>query len=608
MRTLLPLAVVIPFLAAALLLAAPQSWERRGFDAFAVAAAGSVVVISSVLLADSTRGPMVYWFGGWVPEDGVALGLAFVAEPIALTLVVLAAFLVAGSLVYSWHFFDTSGNLFHVLMLVFLGAIAGFCLTGDLFSLFVFFELMSVAAFSLAGYKVEEEGSLQGALNFAVTNSIGAFLILSGIALVYGRTGALNLAQIGESLAEAPVDGLVITAFVFLIAGLFVKAAIVPFHFWLPDTYAAAPTPVCVLFAGIFNGLGLYAIARVYWTMFDGVLGAELVTLRAIMVGAGAVTAILGAFMCWPQRHIKRLLAFSTVSHVGMFLIGVGLFSPAALAGAIIYLMTDGLVKGSLFLCAGILLHRFSSVDELGCDGKGRSIPYTGVLFLLGGLGLAGLPPFGTFVGRALIGEEAAHLGWPWVTYVMVAASVLTAAPVLRAGARVFWGWGPGADYDQRSEAEGDEEEPETTEARGTTPSLMWLSAAALLGASLAAGLVPDLSVRLEPAAELFLDRRAYADLVLRGVTPDEVPLPPGAPLTEGAVTGVIAALAAAVAAGMGLWHSKLPASIRGGISRSLGPAFRGVRALHSGHVGDYVAWLTAGVAVLGGLMAATLR
>ncbi len=100
MRTLLPLAVVIPFLAAALLLAAPQSWERRGFDAFAVAAAGSVVVISSVLLADSTRGPMVYWFGGWVPEDGVALGLAFVAEPIALTLVVLAAFLVAGSLVF----------------------------------------------------------------------------------------------------------------------------------------------------------------------------------------------------------------------------------------------------------------------------------------------------------------------------------------------------------------------------------------------------------------------------------------------------------------------------------------------------------------------------
>lgn len=127
----------------------------------------------------------------------------------------LAAFLVTASLVYTWHFFDTIGNLFHVLMLVFLGAMIGFCLTGDLFTLFVFFELMSVAAFSLAGYKIEEEGSLQGALNFAITNSIGAFLILSGIALLYGRTGALNLAQIGESLAGAPADGLVITALSF---------------------------------------------------------------------------------------------------------------------------------------------------------------------------------------------------------------------------------------------------------------------------------------------------------------------------------------------------------------------------------------------------------
>ncbi|CAN5138671.1 hypothetical protein BH20ACT22_BH20ACT22_01710 [soil metagenome] len=608
MRVLLPLSVAVPLVAAALLLAAPQSWVRRGFDAFAVAAAGSVMVICSVLLAGSTREPMVYWFGGWLPEGGVALGLVLVAEPIALALATLAAFLVTASLVYSWHFFDTTGNLFHVLMLVFLGAMIGFCLTGDFFSLFVFFELMSVAAFSLAGYKVEEEGSLQGAMNLAVINSIGAFLVLSGIALVYGRTGALNLAQIGESLAGAPVDGLVITAFVFLIAGYFVKAAVVPFHFWLPDTYAAAPTPVCVLFAGIFNVLGLYAIARTYWTMFDGVLGAELVNLRTIMVGAGAVTAILGALMCWPQRHIKRLLGFATVSHVGMFLIGLGLFSPVGFAGTIVYLMTDGLVRGSLFLCAGILLHRLRSVDELGCDGLGRSIPYTGILFLLGGLGLAGLPPFGTFVGRALIGEEAARLGFPWVTYLMVAVSVLTAAPVLRAGARIFWGFGPGADYNHRSEAEGDEEEPETTEAHETTPPLMWVTAAALLGVSLVAGLVPDLPVRLVPAAELFLDRGAYADLVLRGVTPHKLPLPPGAPLLEGAVTGVIAALAAVVAAAIGLWHAKLPASIRDSITRSLGPAFGGVRALHSGHVGDYVAWLTVGVAVLGGLLAATLR
>lgn len=607
MSVLLPLSVVVPLVAATLLMAASRAWNRRGYDVFAIAAAGSVLVICIVLLFNSTREPMVYWFGDWSPKDGVALGVSFVAEPIALTLATLAAFLVTASLVYSWHFFDTVGNLFHVLMLVFLGAMIGFCLTGDLFTLFVFFELMSVTAFSLAGYKIEEEGSLQGSLNFAVTNSIGAFLILSGIALLYGRTGALNLAQIGESLAGGPADGLVITAFVFLIAGYFVKAAVVPFHFWLPDTYASAPTPVCVLFAGILSELGLYAIARVYWTMFDGVFGAGLVNLRAVMVGTGAVTAIVGAVMCWPQRHIKRLLAFSTVSHVGMFLVGVGLFSPVALAGTVVYLVTDGLVKGSLFFCAGILLHRLSSVDELGCDGLGRDIPYTGILFLLGGLGLAGLPPFGTFVGKAIIEEEAAHLGYSWVTYLVVAASVLTAAPVLRAGARVFWGYGPGDAYGHHSEAEGDEGEPETSEARDITPPLMWVTAAALLGVSLVAGMIPDLSIRLEPSADFFLDRRAYADLVLRGVTPHEVPLPPGAPLLKGAVIGLITALAAVFAAAMGLWHAKLPASMKGIIAKGLGPPFGRLRALHSGHVGDYVAWLTVGVAVLGGLLAATI-
>ncbi|MBA3349460.1 MAG: NADH-quinone oxidoreductase subunit D, partial [Actinobacteria bacterium] len=455
MSALVPLAVVVPLVAAAVLIGMSQFGSRRGFDAFAVATAASVTAICSLLLIDSARGPTVYWFGGWVPKNGIALGVAFVVEPIALALATLAAVLVTASFIYTWHFFDTVGNLFHVLMLVFLGAMTGFCLTGDLFTLFVFFELMSVSAFSLAGYKIEEEGSLQGALNFAVTNSIGAFFILSAIALLYARTGALNMAQIGDSLAKGPADGLVIAAFVFLIAGYFVKAAVVPFHFWLADTYAAAPTPVCVLFAGILSELGLYAVARVYWTMFDGVLGADLGSLRTVMVGAGTLTAIVGALMCWPQRHIKRLLAFSTVSHVGMFLIGLGLFSPVALAGTVVYLVTDGLVKGVLFLCAGIMLHRLGSVDELGCDGLGRSFPYTGVLFLLGGLALAGLPPFGTFVGKAVIEEEAAHLGYPWVAYLMVTASVLTAAPVLRAGARVFWGLGPGDAYDHRSEAEG---------------------------------------------------------------------------------------------------------------------------------------------------------
>src|SRR5205807_1837295 len=140
---------------------------------------------------------------------------------------------------------------------LFAAGMAGFALSGDLFNMFVFFELMSVAAYALTAYKVEEEPSLQAAFNFGVSNSIGSFLVLLGLALVYGRTGSLNLAELGHRLALGHRhDGLVVAAFVLIVCGFLVKAAIVPFHFWLADAYAAAPAPVCVLFAGVMSDLG----------------------------------------------------------------------------------------------------------------------------------------------------------------------------------------------------------------------------------------------------------------------------------------------------------------------------------------------------------------
>jgi multicomponent Na+:H+ antiporter subunit D len=157
-------------------------------------------------------------------------------------------------------------------MLVFLAAIVGFCLSGDLFNMFVFYELLSVAAYALAGYRTTDPGSVRGALNFAITNSVGAILVLSGIALLYGRTGALNLAQLGQALASRPADRWVVVAFLQHMGAFFVKAAVVPFHFWLADAYALAPTAAGVLFAGVVSELGLYAVARVYWTVFSGPL------------------------------------------------------------------------------------------------------------------------------------------------------------------------------------------------------------------------------------------------------------------------------------------------------------------------------------------------
>ncbi|HKW75970.1 MAG TPA: proton-conducting transporter membrane subunit, partial [Terriglobales bacterium] len=225
MSTFLPaLPVAVPLVSAAFLAAVNQHIPRRAADLAAIATSVACVCTSLILMFRSAHQPVVYWMGGWEPRGGAAIGISFSIDPLGAAAAAFASFLALVAFVFSWHYFDSVGTLFHVLMLSFMAAMCGFSLTGDMFNLFVFFELMSAAAFALCGYKTEESGPIQGALNFAVTNTIGAFMALSGIGLLYGRTGALNMAQIGKSLGQVH-DGLVVAAFVLISCGFLVKAA-----------------------------------------------------------------------------------------------------------------------------------------------------------------------------------------------------------------------------------------------------------------------------------------------------------------------------------------------------------------------------------------------
>lgn len=612
MDPVLPLVVVVPLLMAAAVsgLGPLFKGRRRILDAVAILASATVAgMLISVMIA-TARSQQLYWFAGIKPHRQVALGIDFSVGQFNAGLAALAAVLVTSAMVFSWRYFEEVSTYFHSLMLVFLAGLVGFCLTGDIFNMFVWFELMGVAAYGLTAYRIEEKGPLQGALNFAITNSVGAYLTLSGIALIYGQTGALNMAQISRSISGHHPDGLVIVAFVLILIGFLTKASIVPFHFWLADAHAVAPTPVCVLFSGVMVELGLYAVARVYWSVFGAGLGHRG-SISAVLLVMGTVTALVGAAFCFRQRHIKRLLAFSTISHAGLFLMGMALLTPLGLAGAAVYIVGHGLIKAALFLCVGIVLHRLGSVDESRLHGRGKPLRATGIVFVLAALGLADLPPFALYLGAGWIGQSGSARGMDAVTAVIIVSSVVVGGAVLRVAGGVFFGIGDGPAEDARMAEEASEETSESESGGGRTPHSMIVPPAILVLTAAAVGLLPGIGSVFESAAVRFQNQSGYQSSVLTGGQHFLHPVAllatesTGVTLTD-VLTGLATALASVGLALLALYWRRLPVLRRG----SGGSTWltSGLDWLQSGVVNDYVTWLVIGAACFGGALAVTIR
>ncbi len=602
------LPIFIPLLAAAAITALRHWTPRLVNDAIATGVGVAVVVLCALLLAHTAHGhPFAYWMGGWRPIHSVAIGISLSIDPIGAGLATLMAILVTASLVYSWRYFDAADGLYHALMLVFLAAMAGFSLTGDLFNLAVFFELMGAVAYALTAYKTEEQGPIQGGINFAISNSVAAYAIFTGIALLYARTGALNMAQIGAALDGHHADPLVLLAMALLFIGFLTKAAAVPVHFWLADAHAVAPAPVSVLFSGVMVELGIYAVARLYWTIFAGPLGPHAEALRAILIAFGTLTALWGAVMCFSQRHLKRLLAFSTISHVGMFVCGVGLLSAKGLAGVATYVIGHGLTKGALFMLTGVLLHRFATIDEFDLQGKGRAIPWAGVMFAVGGLLLSAIPVVTLFFGKSLLDGAALDAGYPWLPAIFVISSMFTGGAVLRVSARVFLGWGAPEAPGGRQDAAAREEEAEEQAPRDHTPVLMLVVPGILLLGAIVIGLIPGAVPAIEVASAHFHDHLSYINWVLHGRVHFAAASTSHIEWFDFAYAGGATAGAIALAA-LGLFGRPLRRRVPDLVLRPVAVAVGGLRGLHSGHIGDYIAWWTAGAAAMGGAALVFLR
>jgi len=573
----------------------PSATDKARFvgEPVAVVVAVLVTVGAAASAVGTGAGAQVVWLGGWSSVRGRPIGIALVADRPALLLLCLVGVLTLVALIWSWHFRADTGASYVVLVVVFLGSCSGFVLTGDVFDAFVWFELMGVAAYALTGMRVEEPRSVHGALSFGIVNTVGASLSLTGIAVLYARTGELNLASMGEALRRSPADDLVVVACALLLTGVLVKMALVPFHFWTADAEAVAPTPVCVLLSGAMITVAAFAVARWWWVVFSGVVPDD--GIRHALVGIGAATGLVGAVMCACQRHLKRLLAYSTVAHSGIIACGIGLLSGPGLAAAGLYAVGHACTKGALFLVTGELLGRHETLDEHELYRRGRRMRVGGATFLVGALALAGFPAVGTWAGKAVFTDALGQSRVVWLELVLVLVSALTGGSVLRAGLRIFLGLGDPPDPGPPTHEEPEGDRPSRRHAtRVVVPPVV------LLALPSALAVVPGVAAATYRAAARVTDTVGYTRAVLHA-SPGGIGRVP----TEGLwhvstiVPGIVAVLIALGFAAFELWPSRRPRPLRW-LVHPVGTGVRLLHAVHRAHVGDYVSWVLVGFTVLG--------
>ncbi|MGH1572705.1 complex I subunit 5 family protein [Methylobacterium sp. P31] len=575
---LLPLPVALPLVMCAAMLATAHLLPGRLPDILATLTALAVAILSGIIALHAADGPLVYWFGGWEPRDGVHLGIGFSVEAASGWIAAFIGLLYALTFLFAWGFFGRTHGHFQILMLLFLAAMVGFCFTRDMFNLFVWFEVMSVAAFALTAYHLEES-ALAGAINFTVINSLAGFLMLGGIGLIYAQAGTLDFDGIAAAVARGGRDPVVAGAFCLVAAALMIKGAIVPFQFWLADAHAVAPSPVSVIFSGSMVSLGLFGLAKVGAVVFAGSDQVQQ-ALPVLLVGLGSATALLGGWMALLQRHLKRMLAFSTISHAGIMLTGIGALSAGGTGGMLVYLVGHGLVKGALFMIAGILLATRASIDEIALRGLGRGIGPAGLAMALGGLLLCGLPIGMLDQGTRLVQGALSDRGHGVALAASAIGAALTGAAVLRAAGRIFLGLGPDPGDEAGAPSEDERE-------KANRPLWLMLAPCCVL-------LALDVGLPASPIEHAL--PRAVAAFMHR---------PAGGALAEGPGWLPWASVAAALAgAGYGLFRKRLPAFVVRPVSATQSAPTRALEILHSGLIGDYAAWLAVGVAVIAAVLA----
>lgn len=454
------------------------------------------------LMANASSGSLsVYPLGGWSAPFGIVL----VVDRLSALMLALTWTIAVPVLWYATGGWDSHGRYFHALFHFQLMGLSGAFVTGDLFNLFVFFEVLLIASYVLLVHGQGRERFKVG-LHYVVLNLVASALFLIGLAVIYGVTGTLNMADLAIRVAQlAPQEASLLKAGALLLLVVFgLKAAIVPLYMWLPGTYAAASAPVAALFA-IMTKVGVYSIIRVHAVMLGESAGHAAFAAEPWLLPVALTTTVLGVFGALAAHSLSRLVSYLTVASVGTILASIGLFTPAALSAALYYTVHSTLVIAALFLLVELVGSQRGDIgDRLQPSTPVAQPIMLGLMTLLGAASVAGLPPLPGFLGKLMVLQSAAATpaqGWVWA--VILSAGFLTLVGLARAGTILFWHVLPGNNNMSHSGASW----------RLTSATL------GLLGLSLVLAAFASPLKRYTDAAALQLaDRTAYSEAVLGSV------------------------------------------------------------------------------------------
>jgi multicomponent Na+:H+ antiporter subunit D len=521
MTALVPLVVLVPLLGAAVTLVLgfrPKLQRIVAITALVIELALGIALIVAV----DAGGPLVMEVGGWSAPFGIVL----VVDRLSALMVLVAAVVLLAVLVFSAGQGIADGDdetpvsIYNPTYLILTTGVMVAFVAGDLFNLYVGFEILLVASYvliTLGG----TEARIRAGVTYVIVSLLSSLLFLAAIAMVYGALGTVNLAQVASRMQDLPAD-LQILLHVMLLVAFGIKAAVFPLSFWLPDSYPSAPAPVTAAFAGLLTKIGVYAIIRVETVIFPSP------ELNPALMIAALLTMVVGALGAVAQADIKRILSFTLVSHIGYMILGVALGTAAGTAAAIYYIVHHIIVQTTLFLAAGLVEREAGNTSITRIGGLLASAPLVAVLFFIPALNLGGIPPFSGFIGKLGLFQAAAEQG-DALAYILIGAGALVSLLTLYALVRV-WNlafWRPAA------EVEGDEtrllrtveEAPHSTSTISATRTTTWLmtgSTAFMVAVGLAltvyAGPLYSLSDR---AADNLDGPEQYIQIVFpQGVTP----------------------------------------------------------------------------------------